>query len=100
MAINFIAYGTLKALREAGIEVPGLMSVVTFDDLPPGLIAEPVLTVAAQSAYEMGRRATELLLNRLQAEDPEPFQEIILPTELIVRSSSASAEGLIQAPDR
>ena len=93
-ANNFIAYGALKALREAGLEVPGAVAMVAFDDLPPGLVLEPHLTVASQPAYEMGRKATQLLLNHLQAESPEPFQEIILPTELIVRRSSGTVERL------
>jgi len=97
-ANNFIAYGALKALSEAGLEVPGAVAMVAFDDLPPGLVLEPHLTVASQPAYEMGRQATELLLNRLQAENPEPFQEIILPIELIVRRSSGTAEQLIHSP--
>ena len=43
-------------------------------------------------------RLLSLLLNRLQAENPEPFQEIILPIELIVRRSSGTAEQLIHSP--
>ena len=96
-ANNFIAYGALKALHDTGLEVPGAMAMVAFDDLPQGLVLEPHLTVASQPAYEMGRKATQLLLNRLQAETPEPFQEIILPIELIVRRSSGTAEQLIQS---
>ena len=59
-----------------------------FDDLPVTMMVEPFLTVAAQPAYEMGRRATELLLARLLGKAPPEFQEIILPTELIVRGST------------
>jgi LacI family transcriptional regulator len=91
-ANNFIAYGALKALREAGLDVPAAISMVAFDDLPEGLVADPILTVAAQPAYEMGQMATELLLNRLRSEVQQPCQEIILPTELIVRSSSGPFE--------
>ena len=89
-ANNFIAYGALKALRQADLDVPAAISVVAFDDLPPGLITDPFLTVAAQPAYQMGHLATEMLLNRLQSEDQPPYQETILPTELIIRNSSGS----------
>ena len=89
-ANNFIAYGALKALRQADLDVPAAISVVAFDDLPPGLITDPFLTVAAQPAYQMGHLATEMLLNRLQSEDQPPYQETILQTELMIRNSRGS----------
>ncbi len=85
---NFISIGILKALREMGISVPGEMAVVGFDDLPAAIIIDPFLTVASQPAYQMGQRATELLLTRLTDNPPQEFQEIILPTEIIERQSS------------
>jgi LacI family transcriptional regulator len=88
---NFIAIGALRALRDAGLQVPEDLALVGFDDLPEDLVVDPFLTVAAQPAYEMGRRATELLLARLSGEAPEAYQEIVLPTEIIVRQSSGQA---------
>ncbi len=85
---NFIAIGALRAVRDAGLRVPEDIALVGFDDLPPSLVVEAYLTVVSQPAYEMGERATQLLLDRLSGVlDPEP-REIILPTELIVRRSS------------
>jgi LacI family transcriptional regulator len=85
---NFISIGVLKALRDAGLRVPEDMSVVGFDDLPASMVVDPILTVAAQPAYEMGSQAAELLLKRISAELPEINQEVILPTEMIIRRSS------------
>jgi LacI family transcriptional regulator len=85
---NFISIGIFKALRDAGLTIPEDMSVVGFDDLPASLLINPILTVAAQPAYEMGSQATELLLRRIAGQLPEASQEIILPTEMIVRRSS------------
>jgi LacI family transcriptional regulator len=90
---NFISIGILKALRDAGVQVPAEMSIVGFDDLPTALIVNPFLTVVAQPAYEMGQRATELLLARLSGNAPQEHQEIILPTELIERQSSGPPAG-------
>jgi len=87
-ANNFIAAGALRALRAAGLNVPDDVALVAFDDLPDSLVVEPFLTVAAQRAYEMGWRATELLLARLAGTAPQEYQDVILPTELIVRHSS------------
>jgi LacI family transcriptional regulator len=92
-ANNFIAIGALKAVRAAGLDVPDEMAMAGFDDLPAALMIEPFLTVAVQPAYEMGRRAAELLLSRLSGADTSPPQEILLPVELIIRQSSGLAMG-------
>jgi LacI family transcriptional regulator len=85
---NFIAIGALRALRDADLRIPEDMALVGFDDLPLALVVEPFLTVAAQPAYEMGARATDLLLTRIRGDGAEAPIEVILPTELIVRRSS------------
>ena len=89
-ANNLIGIGALHAAQEAGLRVPEDVAMVEFDDLPPTLLTSPFFTVAAQPAYDMGQRATQLLLARLTTDASAPCQEIILPTELIVRQSSGS----------
>jgi LacI family transcriptional regulator len=90
-ANNFIAIGALKALLDSGLSVPQDMALVGFDDLPPALVIFPFLTVASQPAYEMAQKGAELLLARMGGAKPEGYQEIVLPTELIVRRSSGEA---------
>ena len=85
---NFIAMGAVRALRDAGLDVPGDVALVGFDDLPEALVMEPWLTVAAQPAYEMGRKASELLISRISNGGDCPPSETVLPTTLIVRRSS------------
>jgi len=87
-ANNFLAIGALRALRASHLQVPEQVALVGFDDLPEALVVDPFLTVAAQPAYEMGHKSTELLLARLTGHAPEASQEIVLPTKLIVRRSS------------
>lgn len=87
-ANNFIAVGSLRALRDAGLRVPEDMALVSFDDLPPAFVIDPFLTVAHQPAYQMGHKATELLLARLSGLAPQEYQEVLLPIETIVRRSS------------
>ena len=87
-ANNFIAIGMMRALRDANIRVPEEISVVTFDDLPAAITIDPFFTVAAQPAYEMGQKATELLISRLDGDAAHEYQEIVLPVEIIVRKSS------------
>ena len=87
-ANNFIAVGAYRAVREAELSVPEDLSIVGFDDLPTWLVMEPFLTVAAQPAYEMGQRATQILLERLGHAAPTECREVVLPFEIIVRRSS------------
>lgn len=91
-ANNFIAVGTLRAIREAGLQTPGDISVVACGDLPPEVNPYPFLTVATHSAYEMGYQATKILISRINKETPTNFNELILPTEVIVRDSSDVAK--------
>lgn len=87
-ANNFLTVGALRGLQDCGLRVPEDVALVGFDDIPPDLTTFPFLTVAAQPAYEIAQTATKLLLARLTGEAPETYQEIILPTELIIRHSS------------
>ncbi len=87
-ANNFIAIGAMRMLKEAGLQVPQDMSMISFDDLPAAILIDPFLTVIEQRAYEMGRQATALLLDRLHDRGPDEPQEILLPTELHIRRSS------------
>ena len=90
-ANNFIAIGALKAVLDCDLSIPEDLALVGFDDLPPALVTFPFLTVAAQPAYEMAQIATRLLLTRIEGKGPPTHQEIVLPTELIVRRSSGPA---------
>lgn len=88
-ANNFIAIGALRALRDAKLRVPDDISVVSFDDFPASILLDPFMTIVEQPAYEMGRRATKLLFERLNDEGPDGPQEIVLPTKLHIRKSSS-----------
>jgi len=89
---NFIAIGALKALREAGAQVPDDMALVAFDDLPAPLVIDPFFTVAVQPAYEMGKTATELLLTRITQQTTGHVEEVLFQAQIIVRRSSQPDE--------
>jgi len=97
-ANNFIAFGAIRALHEAGLRVPEDMSVVAFDDLPAEWLSDPLLTVAAQPAYEIGRRAAAMLLERIGGERVTDGEDVVLPFELIVRRSSAAPSAQPEPP--
>jgi LacI family transcriptional regulator len=88
-ANSFIAFGALKALREAGLRVPEDVSLVCFDDLPSEWLVDPFFTVAVQDAAGIGRRGAELILERIESAEPHTARSIVLPVEVVRRRSAA-----------
>jgi len=94
-ANNFIAFGAIRALREASLVVPDDISVAAFDDLPEEWLSDPFLTVAAQPAYEIGHRAATLLLDHITGRRQPTGASVVLPCELIIRRSSAPPRPVV-----
>ena len=82
-------------MHELELRVPEDIALVGFDDVPSALVPSPFLTVAAQPAYEMGRRAIEILLKRLDGGSSDQYQEVVLPAEIVIRQSSGKQRELI-----
>jgi LacI family transcriptional regulator len=83
-----IAVGALQACAEIGICVPEDLSVIGFDDSTLARRLAPGLTTMRHSIGDVGRRATELLLGRIQR-TIAPGTSCLLPPELIVRATVA-----------
>ena len=83
------AFGVLRAARDLGLSVPADVSVIGFDDIPEASYMSPALTTVRQPLREMGRTAVRHLMSIL-AEPGQSPARIVLPTELIVRQSTAS----------
>jgi DNA-binding LacI/PurR family transcriptional regulator len=88
---DVLALGALQAADELGVSVPVELSLVGFDDSPAAALATPPLTTVAQPHEEKGRLATERLLRAIEhrAEPESRPARVILPTELVVRESTA-----------
>ena len=91
VASNLMGMGAVKYLKEAGINIPGDISLTVFDDYAWTDINTPAITTIRQDAFEMGRRSARLLLDKLEfKEEGERHWEPIgirLPTQLIIRES-------------
>lgn len=87
-ANDLMALGALVALREAGISIPAEMAVVGFDDIPAAALINPPLTTVAQFPGELGRRAAEMLFERIRGQTDASGRVEFAPTKLIVRSSA------------
>lgn len=93
---NLMTLGALRAIAQLGLSVPGDISLVGFDDMDWYPVANPPVTAVAQPAYEIGARAAQRLLLRIRSRRRLKPEKILLPTELIVRASTApppSARG-------
>ncbi len=88
-AADMVAFGLIAGLSAGGLEVPGDISVVGFDDIDMAESYVPALTTIRQDRMRLGQTAAARLLERLGSGPvPEP-QEELLPVELIVRDSTA-----------
>jgi DNA-binding LacI/PurR family transcriptional regulator len=92
VAFNDIsAIGTIRALNDFNLRVPADISVIGFDDIKAAAYTMPRLTTIRQPLEEMGRTATQLLLNRIHG-TATPAEEIAVHPELIVRESTGPAK--------
>lgn len=88
---DVLAIGVLQATAELGISVPAELSLVGFDDSPAAALAAPPLTTVAQPHEEKGRLAASWLIEALEhrGDRRKRHRRAILPTELVVRESTA-----------
>lgn len=84
---DYFAASTIRAACELDIKVPDELSVIGFDNIELSLMCNPPLTTIEQPCYDIGFQACELLIEKI-AHPNAPDKQIILNTELIVRSST------------
>ncbi|HUK22975.1 MAG TPA: LacI family DNA-binding transcriptional regulator [Terriglobales bacterium] len=87
---DIAAIGAIRALQEAGLQVPRDVSVVGFDDIPGAAFHFPSLTTVRQPLRRMGEIAAQILLERIEGKKDYP-REIAVEPELVIRESTAQA---------
>jgi len=97
-ANDLIAFGAYKACAQAGVSIPGDMSIVGCDDIEFAQLVTPELTTIAVPARELGARAARLLARDL-AGDPAPPSQYSrpLPVKLVTRGSTAAPRSSADA---
>ncbi len=86
---DMVAFGLIAGLMSAGIDVPGDISVVGFDDIEMSEFYIPALTTIRQDRHRLGRRAAEVILASLRQPGRPPEKQEMIPVELVVRASTA-----------
>jgi LacI family transcriptional regulator len=89
-ANDAMAVGCLSALRELGLRVPEEIALGGFDDIPIARYLNPALTSVRVPIAELGSRAMERLLTRLDDAAGARARRSLLPTQLVVRASSGA----------
>jgi LacI family transcriptional regulator len=85
---DLMAIGALDAAREGNLLVPGDLAIVGFDDIEAAQMTTPPLTTVINPAYEVGRQAARLLLDRMTGNYEGGARVVALRSELVIRQSS------------
>jgi DNA-binding LacI/PurR family transcriptional regulator len=94
---NICALASIKASRGLGLDVPGDVSIVGFDDFDWMSALRPYLTTVAQPIDEFASCAWRLLMTRLSGDAPDDVQRVELPCTLKVRESTGPARSRLKA---
>lgn len=86
VASDAMAFAAMRAIQEAGLSIPEDIAVVGFDDIPTAATSKPPLTTVRQPIQKTGTLAAEMLIERVEHPETQACR-IVLPTELVIRSS-------------
>ena len=88
-ASDRITTTTLMQLHKLGFKIPEDIALLGFTNTGLAEVLSPSLSSVYQPAFEMGKKATEMLINLIESKRPvTEFEKIVLPTEVIIRDSS------------
>ena len=83
---NLMTLGAMRALKEAGVAIPGEIAFAGFDDLDWADLYSPSLTVTAQPLEDIGARAVSLLIRRMR--EPDAARSVVrMPAAMRIRRS-------------
>lgn len=86
IANNVLTMGAISYFQETKINIPNEIAIIGFDDYEWTRIINPPLSCVSQPAFEIGQKAAEVLLERIENNETS-HQEYLLDTTLVVRKS-------------
>lgn len=88
-ATNYLCVSGLRSIKRLGLDIPGDIGVVSFDDHELFELYSPSLTAVAQPLEQLAQSTIDILLNRLKSRQPSgDFNRIVLEASFIIRNSS------------
>ena len=95
---DLMALGAIREARARGMDVPGDVSIVGYDDSPLIAFTDPPLTTMRQPVAAMSVAAVQALIDEINGH-AAPHSEYVFRPELVVRGSTAAvATGSVPAP--
>ncbi|MEM9791274.1 MAG: LacI family DNA-binding transcriptional regulator, partial [Planctomycetota bacterium] len=86
---HYEALAITQGLWARGLRVPDDVSVIAFNDLVAMRFSTPPLTTVAFDTHAIGRLGAELLIKQIESEGPVDMADVVLPEQLVLRSSTA-----------
>jgi len=83
-----VAIGAFEIIKKQGLKIPQDVALVGFSNNPVSSLIEPSLTTIGQPAYQVGKRAAELLIEQINNPNNYISRKEILSTKLIIRNST------------
>ena len=87
-ANDLLALGVLRGLLQAGVDIPGDVPLIGYDDIEFAAAAAVPLSSIRQPMYQLGRIATEMLLDECDNPAGHAHQQVMFQPELVVRESA------------
>ncbi len=84
---DYMAIGIMKRVHEKGLDIPGDIAVIGFDDIELASYVKPSLTTIRQPIYELGKTGAQILLNLINGSQKTPVHKL-LNIELVIREST------------
>jgi DNA-binding LacI/PurR family transcriptional regulator len=94
---DILALGAMHAVYDAGLTIPGDVSIVGYDDITNAAYLSPPLTTVRIPKVEMGVLAGRTIMQLAQGKIELEPRTVTLSVELIVRSSTAAPQAARQA---
>ena len=86
VASDVVAYGAMSAINKSGLQIPGDVAVIGFDDVPLSEFFQPRLSTIHLPIQKLAQAAGNLLIQLINGEVPENRQ-VLLDTHLVIRES-------------
>jgi LacI family transcriptional regulator len=81
----------LRELKKIGINVPGDVAIVSFDEMSAFDLIDPPITSVIQPVTDIGNEAVDILIKKIASNNTIPYDKRILETKLVVRKSCGSS---------
>ena len=88
-----VALGVILAAQEAGISIPGDLQIVSFGGSIYNRFVTPSISYIDQPSEEIGKKATELLLDEIKNPEMREERHIVVPTKLVICDTCKKKEG-------